>query len=422
MYSRSRIYLHKMKLILTIFIGLVLFGSSETFGQNQMSELTVDELYEKARTLAVSDEDYDKARKYAYEALERSPDYHGIRIFLARLYGWEGSYDKAREELQRVFEQEPENRRAFLVAIDIESWSQNIDKARHLVNQAIEYHPEDEELLLKKASLLYTMEEYKSSEKVYKKVLEQSPGNIKARDGLQSAQLKQMKYAVTVSYRYDYFKEAFDPWKFTELGLTRHTPYGPVIGRIKYVQRFGSSGTQFNIEAYPSITDGLYAYISGGYSESSIHPKYRFDLSIHKSLPASIEMEAGIRYLDFVSSQADFYTASLTKYQGRYLFTLRTYYVPSTQNNSKSLSGIIRRYFGNANTYLSFTGGFGSANTQIEFSQDIQTQNSWSLGIEGQYPLSDRFLVRGDVGYESSEFQQFIRERFSFKAFLTYRL
>lgn len=410
-----------MKKIIAILIGFILLGSSTTVGQSRTSELTVDELYEKARSAAFEDGNYDKARTYANKALERSPDYHGIRIFLARLYGWEGNFDKAREELHRVFEQEPENRRAFLVAIDIERWSENFVKARQLVNQAIEYHPEDEELLLKKASVLYTMEEYKSSEKIYRKVLDQSPGNIKARDGLQSAQQKQMKYAATVSYRYDYFEETFDPWRFTELGLSRQTPYGSITGRVRHAQRFGSPGTQFNLEAYPSINDGLYAYISGGYSDSSIHPKYRFGLSIHKSLPASSEIEAGVRYLDFESSQVDFYTASLTKYQGSYLFTLRTYFVPSSQQNSHSLSGIIRRYFGDANTYLSFTGGFGSANTQIEFSQDIQTQNSWSFGMEGQYPLTDRFFVRGDFGYESSEYPQFIRERFKFKALLTYR-
>lgn len=410
-----------MKKIITFFIGFMLIGSTVVLGQNKMDELTVEELYEKARTAAFSDGDYDKAREYAYEALNRSSTYHGIRIFVARLYGWEGNYDKAREELHQVLEQDQENRRAYLVITDIEKWSKNFDKALQLVNRAINYHPEDEELLLKKASLLYSMEEYEMSEKIYKKILEQSSGNKKARDGLKSVQLKQMKYSATLSYRYDHFRDIFDPWKFTEFGLSRQTPYGSLIGRVQYAQRFGSSGTQFNLDAYPSISNGLYAYVSGGYSEGSIYPRYRFGLSLYKSLPGSFELEAGIRYLDFVASQTDIYTASLTKYLGSYLFTLRTYFVPGPQGNSKSFSGVARRYFGDANTYLSITGGFGSANTQIEFSQDIQTRDSWSIGVDGQYPLSDKFFIGGNAGYDSSQYQFFVRERFSFKGFITYR-
>lgn len=398
----------------------LLLGSSMAIGQNQTAELTVDELYEKARTAAFSDGDYVKAREYAYKALERSPNYHGIRIFVARLYAWEGNYDKARGALNRVLEQDPENRRAYLVITDIEKWSENYDIALRLVNRAIDYHPGDEELLLKKASLLFSMENYQKSEDVYKQLLEQSD-NKKARDGLKSVQLKQMKYSVTLSSRYDRFREIFDPWKFTELGLSRQTPYGSVNGRVQYAQRFGSSGVQFNLDAYPAITDGLYAYISGGYSGNSIYPKYCFGLSLYKSLPAAFELEAGFRYLDFISSQTDIYTTSLTKYLGSYLLTIRTYYVPSLQGNSKSFSGVVRRYFGDANTYISITGGFGSANTKIEFSQDVQTRDSWSIGIDGQYPLTDRFFIGGNAGYDSSEYQHFVRERFSFKAFLTYR-
>lgn len=412
MIKRHKIYL------LACFL---LIGHAAASGQNSMDELTVDQIYKKARTSAFEDGNYDQARAYAYEALDRSPNYHGIRIFLARLYSWEGNYEQARQELQYVHEQDPANRRAFLALTDVEKWSEHLEAALQTVNEALNFHPEDEQLLFQKASVLYNMEEYNRSEDIYRNMLARNPDNKKARDALESTKLKQMKYSATVSYRYDYFTEIFDPWQFGEFALSRQTPIGSVIGRIQSARRFGYNGAQFNIDAYPSIAKGLYAYINGGYSQSSIYPRFRFGFSLYKSLPAALELAAGIRYLDFTSSQTDIYTAEVTKYYGSYLFTLRTYVVPSTESSSKSLNLVARRYFGSANSYLSITGGYGSAPTEMRFSQDMQTLDSWSVGINGQYPMSERFFIGGNAGFDSSEYENFTRERFSFKGYVSYR-
>lgn len=394
-----------MRKVILISIGLVLMCS--TMGLAQDSALTVDELYKKARTAAFEESNYDKARKLGYAALERSPNYHGIRIFIARTFSWEGKYEKAREELQYVLEQDPDNRRAYVALADVESWSDHADDAIQIINQGLKYHPENKDLLLKKASALWSQEEYEASEEVYQKILALYPDSKKARDGLESVQLKQMKYSATVSYRYDYFADIFDPWRFTELRLSRQTPYGSLIGRVQYAQRFGSNGVQFNLDAYPSIANGLYAYVSGGYSQSSIYPKYRFGFSLYKTLPASFELAAGVRYLDFSTSQTDIYTASITKYYGSYLFTVRSYFVPSPSSTSNSVSGTVRRYFGDANTYLSINGGYGSAQTEFQVQQDLGTLKSWSLGLDGQYPISEVLFIGGTAGYDSSEYQFF---------------
>lgn len=410
-----------MRRLITLFVGLFLIGQVAALGQNTVVDLSVDELYKKARTTAFENSNYDQAREYAYTALERSPDYHEIRIFIARLYSWEQNYEKAREELQYVLEHDPGNKGAFLAFIDVEKWSGNLSSALQKVEKSLSYDPTDEELQLQKGAVLHSMEKYKQAEMTYKNILVQNPDNTKAREGLESVQLKQMRYSATASYRYDYFTSIFDPWKFGEFSLSRQTQYGSIIGRVQHAQRFGSDGTQFNIDAYPGITKGLYAYISGGYSHSSIYPKYRFGLSLYKSLPGSFELAAGIRYLDFTSSQTDIYTASITKYLGSYLFTLGTYFVPSENANSRSLNMVVRRYFSTANSYISITGGYGSAPTEIQFSQDIQTLDSWSIGFNGQHPLSDRLFIGATAGYDSSEFPNFTRNRFSFKGSVTYR-
>lgn len=387
----------------------------------QSSDSTVDEQYEEARRVAFQEGNYEKARDIAYSALDKSPDYHGIRIFIANLYSWEGRYDKAREEINRIFDRDTQNRRALTAIIDIESRSGNPGDALEWSDKAQVFYPQDQEFMLKKASVLNELENYQKAEEIYREILEIYPASVEARQGLQRVRLKQMKYAVTLSHRHDRFSEIFDPWSFWEFQLSRQTKYGSVIGRIQHANRFGSNGVQFNVDAYPSLFGGLYAYISGGYSEASIYPRYRFGFSLYKSLPLSLELEGGFRYLEFSASQTFIYTASLTKYWGNYLFTGRTYLVPYAGGHSQSLNLLVRRYFSDAETYVGISGGFGSASADIQFAEDIQRQDSWSVSVQLQYPLSKRMNIGGNVGFDSEEFRYFDRNRVSAKLSLSYR-
>lgn len=410
---------YKIKNIVLMNLLLVTLAASTLNAQT--TELTVDEQFSQARDAAFNDGGYEKARTIAYAALQRSPDYHGIRIFIASLYGWEGNYDSARNELEAVLNRDPDNRAALVALINIESRSGDLDRALSVTDRGLEKYPQDEEFLLQRASVLYSFEEFAKSEQIYKSILRFHPSSRGARDGLQSARLKQMKHTVSLSYRHDRFNQIFEPWDFYELQLSRQTPFGSAIGRLQYANRFSQNGVQFNLDTYPSITSGFYAYLSGGYSNSSIFPRFRFGFSLYKSLPFALEIEGGFRYLSFTTSETYIYTASLTKYRGSYMFTGRSYFVPSSLGNSLSGSMMIRRYLGSARSYIGVSGGYGTASNDIQFAQEVNTLNSWSLSVDAQYPLSNRFLVTGTAGIDSEEFQSFSRERISIKAGVSYR-
>ena len=408
--------------VITLLSAIIISGSlSHAFAQTTSGELTVDEQFESAREAAFNQSDYDEARRLAYIALESSPDYHGIRIFIARLYGWEGNYDESRLELEKVLHSDPDNRDAFVELLNIESRSGNLNQALQISDRVLNRYPQDEEFLLQRADILYSFENYERSEQVYKSILDMNPSSINARDGLESVQLKQMKYSVSLSFRHDRFGEIFDPWNFYDLQLSRQTKYGSVIGRLQYANRFSINGVQFNLDAYPSIANGLYAYLNAGYSDASIYPGYRFGASLYKSLPSAFEIEGGFRYLNFSTSETYIYTASLTKYRGSYMFTGRTYFVPSSNGNSLSGNLSVRRYFGSARKYASISSGYGSASNDLQFAQEVNTLNSWSLYIDGQYPVNNRLLVYGTTGIDSEELQAYTRDRFSFKVGLSYR-
>lgn len=407
--------------LVLLFSVIILSGALTDAHAQTPDDLTADELYELARDAAFSEDNYDKAHKLAYQALNKSPDYHGIRIFIARLYRWEGDYKSARSELKMVLSRDPDNRAALEEIVNVESGSGNLTGALRSASDALEKYPRDEEFMLKRANVLYSFEKYARSEQVYSSVLKMYPSSSPAREGLKSARLVQMKHSVSLSFRHDSFGEIFEPWNFYELQLSRQTRYGSVIGRVQYANRFSTNGVQFNLDAYPSITNGLYAYISAGYSDASIYPGTRFGMSLYKSLPRAFEAEAGIRYLKFSTSDIFIYTSSLTKYRGSYMFTGRTYVLPSEVGTSMSGSLLIRRYLGSESSYIGISGGYGSASNDIQFAQEVNTLNSWSLAAEAQYPFNKRILLSGTAGMDSEEFRAYTRDRFSFKVGLSFR-
>jgi hypothetical protein len=65
--------------LVALFLKLL---SLTLFGQEN---LTSDELFAKARKAAFDEKDYPTAIKIAQQALEKSPDYTDISIFLGRV-------------------------------------------------------------------------------------------------------------------------------------------------------------------------------------------------------------------------------------------------------------------------------------------------------------------------------------------------
>lgn len=247
------------------------------------------------------------------------------------------------------------------------------------------------------------------------------PGNEVRQASGQSQEPEPLKYEAKLSYRNDQFLDIFEPWNFIEFDLKRDTPIGTVIGRIRYANRFSSDGLQYEIDAYPSLADGLYAYVNAGISNASIFPDYRFGFNLYKSLPKSFEADAGLRYLNFGDSDVTVLTGALSKYYGNYYFTARTYVTPKSTGTSSSFSLQARRYFRSAEHYLNLRAGYGSAQEELRFQDITQRLNSWSVSARIMWELSPRTQISGSLGYDAEEFENFNRKRFSFETAFAFR-
>ena len=191
------------------------------------------------------------------------------------------------------------------------------------------------------------MQEYKGRAEVIKK--------------LEEYRLEVMKNKIRVVYTLDLFDKDFnrDPWQMVAVSYGRKTKLGTVIARVNYVQRFGSDGLQYELDAYPKIGENFYGYLNYGFSGDGLFPNNRYGGELYHNFPNAFEGSIGFRLLDFGSSGVDIYTATFGKYIGNYWLSLRSYVTPDPEGTSVSGALSVRKYFSDAENYLGIKLSYG---------------------------------------------------------------
>ena len=408
-----RIFLSELIVYIPLtFIAMLLLLQSLTFALIPLyqGKIDLDDLLKEARTLSFQG-NRKEAQEILMSILEEKPLYHDVRVFLGQLYAWDKEYDSARKELQKVLEDKPNYFDALIALIDVEYWTDNLSLGLIYCNQGLRTYPNHEEFLLRKAKILVSMEDLKAASKNIKQLLETNPSHKEALQLLDNIKFSSQLYAASVRYIFDRFERSesdIGPWHLLSLELSRKFGLGSIIGRVNYADRnFGSgskSGTQFEVDAYPEIKKGMYAYLNAGYSSSSFFPKYRFGSELYSALPVSFEISLGIRYLDFSGVNVLIYTGNLGKYYKNYWFSFRPFV--TSKSSDIFFSGIIlmRRYFADEDNYLTLLFGFGSTPAEIFFLVDIERLNSYMVGLEVQRKVSRSLLIRCHIRFEREEF------------------
>lgn len=347
-----------------------------------------DDLFKMARTAAFVQKDYSTAIDLASQALNQSPGYNDIRVFLGRLYTWTDKYELAKAEFRCVLEQKPDFEDASVAITDLEYWKDNYDSALNFCNDGLKHYPESEELLLRKAKILNAQGKRNESFNVATCLIDKYPQNESARSLLQNIHYDSALNKVSISHDFIWFNGNYAnhlhhyPWHIVGLDYSRYTSIGSVIARINYGNRFGDKAFQFEMDSYPHLMKNITAYINLGMSDkSAVFPRYRIGMSLYASLPRSFEAEAGFRLLHF-SDNAWIYVGSVSKYYKNFWFNGRAYFVPGNQNISHSYTLITRYYFGGVDDYLKFSAGYGlspdEANSVQGFASNYRLR-SWQF-------------------------------------------
>jgi YaiO family outer membrane protein len=193
-------------------------------------------------------------------------------------------------------------------------------------------------------------------------------------------------------------------WHETQLSLSRNTPVGSISVKAARAQRLGLEDDQFEIEIYPRLRPGTYAYVAGAYApDALLYPQYRYAADLYQNLGAGFEGSAGFRRLGF-GSGVNIYVGSLSKYYGNWLFTGRVFVTPNSAGTARSTHASFRRYIGGAGSYVGMRYGRGGWREELRTLNDFEVLDSdvgaaeatvilgrrLELSVTGSYSREDR--------------------------------
>ena len=246
------------------------------------------------------------------QSLAASPN-SDARVFLGTVLSWEGRYDEARRELEAVLADNPTHGDALPALINVELWSDHAARAEELASRALRNKPNDTSMLLARAKALSALERPKEARDTLDRLLILDPRDDQARQMRRGVRDSLRLWRFSVGASQDEFSDHRVAWRETQVSLGRATPIGSVSVRATRAQRFGYQDNQFEVEAYPRIRPGTYAYVAGAYSPDAIlFPVYRYAADLYQSLGAGFEGSAGFRKLGF-GTGVNIYVASLSK-------------------------------------------------------------------------------------------------------------
>ena len=374
--SKKYLLLH----ILLIAISSQLIGQSKSYNGNP------DASFETARKLAFSD-NRKQAQDTLISILSKYPNYNDVRSFLATTYSWDAKYDQARTGFKYVIDNDSQNKSNWIAAIKNEFWSNSQFKALELSKKALQIFPNDPELLNLKASALASTNNPSEAMVIIPTALEKNLYDEKSLNFQKSLNSSLRKNTIGATAEVNFYSETFDPMQYHTLKYARQTKYGSGIAKLNYSNRFGESGLQYEVDLYPKIAKGMYAYVNFGFSNSSLYPDYRYSLELFKSLPKSFEISVGFRALQF-STTTMIYTGAITWYNGNDYWSLRPYFTPADNQISKSFTLSYRKYRSDANNYFALNVGVGISpepNQNLIYATDNRIVNLKSQRINVGY-------------------------------------
>ncbi|MCF7805204.1 MAG: YaiO family outer membrane beta-barrel protein [Candidatus Marinimicrobia bacterium] len=399
---------------LLFWVGIIILTTSNpVYGQ----DVNVDSLFAEARDAAFEQENRELARQLSMRALEISPAYHEIRIFLGRLYAWDSQYEQAEKQLQRVLAADPGNTDARGALLDVYIWSEQYTEVLETARSGLRRNPVNEKFLYSKSLALSKTGEPRQAIITLNTLLQVEPSHERGLTLFKLLQEQQALYEVSLSYRYDRFQSADgpwnlictdqnrDPWHTVNAEINRRFGFGPAIFRVHQASRFGQNDWQAEFDLYPSIRQGTYAYLNVGFAGADLFPEYRFGGELYQSLPKAFEVSLGLRYMKFTASDVAVYTMSAGKYWGNYWLNFRTYLTPKAVSFSRSAIFTARRYFRDAENYIGLTFSLGESPDLLLSAGEANNLSARAIQINGHWKMGAMYALKWNVSFANEEWQ-----------------
>jgi YaiO family outer membrane protein len=318
------------------------------------------------------------------------------------MLSWDGAYDDARKQLQIVLAASPDHGDALPALINVELWSDHPERAVDLAQDALKRKPGNPVLLLALARGLRAKRDLPAAEAVVERLLAADPGNEDGRKLQRVLNDEGKRLQTGISQSGEWFNDGSKPWYETQITLRQSLHSGSLIGRFSQAQRFGMTGRQSEVEYYPRIRPGTYAYLGAGYSpDARLYARHRLGAELFQSVGRGIELSGGFRLLSF-GEKVRIYTGSVGKYRGNWYLSVRTFLTPDITGTSRSFQFLARRYLGSGASYFGLRFGHGSTPIEARSIQDVSILRSNSVACEwvGQITKDLSWNVRSGFSRE----------------------
>jgi len=383
-----------------------------------LERINVDSLFTAARTTAFEAKDYQHAISDCERILAQDSTNYDTRIFLGRLCAWSGQYTRAIETLSAVVAEQQYFDDARNALVDVFIWDKQYEQALTVIHAGLVLNPLNTELYYRQAVCHEALAEPRQARIDLHNLLRIEPGHERGQQLLKRLSAGQQLRKLTLAYSYDRLADTrtqwqalvgattMDPWHLVTLELEQIYAFGPLIGRYSLANRFQETGMQFELEAYPHIRQGTYAYVGLGYSWTELFPLARGGLEVFQALPQGFEVSLGARLLHLESENVDFFTGSVGKYWGNYWFDLRSFVTPDSAAASVAWILLGRRYFEDAETYLELSLNQGESPDINPGAAELNYLSSRRLAVVYQRKLGKLQLVKAELSLANLEVRQ----------------
>jgi YaiO family outer membrane protein len=361
-----------------------------------------DALFARARELAFGEHDRAGARELCREILVARPDSVEVRVFLGRLHAWDGEYDEAREVLAAALALEPTDLEARRASIDVELWSEDPERALALADLGLAIHPAEPTLGARRARALSALGRDAEAAAAARYAMEHDPENRDTRRLYRRMLERTERNEVQAVYELEAFDDETDAWQALSLSWSRDHAWGSLTGRVNQARRFEENGTQFELDAWPDVSETTYAYVNVGASSGELFPELRLGAELFWGFAEGWEASAGARWLDFGDGDVTIYTGSVARYLGEFWVGVRPTY--STKTDGRSFSGrlFVRRFFNGRHEYTELSAGQG-AGTDRSLVADPADLDSSSVRFDYRRRIRHSLVLMGAAGLRSEE-------------------
>lgn len=213
---------------------------------------------------------------------------------------------------------------------------------------------------------------------------------------------------VGARYQFDNVSDV-DAFQDATLEYAERLPLGTVVFDVNGARRYGITGTQFELQAYPHLSRHSYVFLDVAASPSKeVFVPLRVSAEPYYNWSNGWEMSAGAQYLQVPGTDVYTYTGTIAKYFGNYWVSARPSYTPAPDNDSYAWGVTARRYFADRYDYatLSFTRSVGvdpSATDPTEFARPPKL-GSYTVSLDRRQPIGrTRSRAAYGIGYQREE-------------------